>query len=160
MGKKTTNTCREQEPGPELQEFNCFFKEMNDLYHEIARNIGVSDSVFDILYAIVSLGDGCLQRDICHMVFVPKQTVNTAIQKMKQERLISLEHGNRREMHIYLTERGKCFAKEQIAPVIAMENEVFEAMTEEERDEFLRLNRKYLQCFREKVKQFTGKGKK
>lgn len=154
MGKMMKKTVIEPEPRKELREFNYFFKEIDDLYHEIARKIGVSDSVFEILYTILSLGDGCLQKDICRMAFVRKQTVNSSIQKMKQDGLIFLKRGNGREMHIYLTEKGQRFAKEYIAPVIVMENGVFEELTKEERHELLGLSGKYLQCFRRRAKEF------
>lgn len=148
-------TEKEQKPRQESREFNYFFKEMDDLYHEIAWKIGISDSVFEILYTIFILGDGCRQKDICKMAFVRKQTVNSAIQKMKKEGLLLLKPGSRREMYIYLTETGKQFVREYIAPVVAMENGVFEELTEEERRELLRLTEKYLQCFRKKAGEFV-----
>ncbi len=49
----------------ELREFNKIYKEFDDLWHETALHIGLSDSAFDILYSVYCLGDGCLQRDIC-----------------------------------------------------------------------------------------------
>lgn len=47
-----------------LLEFNKFYKELNDLYHETALNAGLYESSFDILYSVFELGDGCLQSDI------------------------------------------------------------------------------------------------
>ena len=49
----------------DVNEFNRLYKEMDDLYHDIALKLGLSDSALTIFYAICELGDGCLQKDIC-----------------------------------------------------------------------------------------------
>ena len=66
-----------------LQEFNRIYKEMNELYHEIARNLQLSDSAFDVLYALYVSGDGCLQRDVCAMSATSKQTVHSAVRQIR-----------------------------------------------------------------------------
>ena len=48
-----------------LKEYNHIYKEANDIYHEIARKLQLSDSALDIFYTIFEIGDNCLQRDIC-----------------------------------------------------------------------------------------------
>ena len=45
----------------DVNEFNRLYKEMDDLYHDIALKLGLSDSALTIFYAICELGDGCLQ---------------------------------------------------------------------------------------------------
>lgn len=62
-----------------LKEFNKIDKELNDLYHETALRMNLSDSAFSIFYVICSLGDGCLQKDICYETFANKQTVHSSI---------------------------------------------------------------------------------
>ena len=47
-----------------LTEYNRMYKEFNQIYHEMAQKMGISNSVFDILYSICELGDGCRQKDI------------------------------------------------------------------------------------------------
>lgn len=61
--------------GNELREFNCLYKEVDEIYHEIALKMGISDSGFIILYALAELGDGCLQKDIAKIYYISKQTV-------------------------------------------------------------------------------------
>ncbi len=55
-------------------------------------------------------------------------------------------------MQIFLTETGKQFVNEKIQPVVAVENSIFQELSPEECRELLRLNEKYLTCFREKSK--------
>ena len=61
----------------DVNEFNRLYKEMDDLYHDIALKLGLSDSALTIFYAICELGDGCLQKDICSQSFCSKQTINS-----------------------------------------------------------------------------------
>ena len=98
----------------ELREFNKIYKEFDDLWHETALHIGLSDSAFDILYSVYCLGDGCLQRDICALSFGRKQTINSAIQKLVKEGLLRMKQGKGREMHIYLTEAGNTFVRQKV----------------------------------------------
>lgn len=137
----------------QLKEYNALNREMEGLYHVICRKIGLSDSVFIILYTIWDIGDGCLQRDICNAASISKQTIHSAIKKLEGQDALHLKPGKGREMQIFLTEKGKDLVKEKIVPVAAMEAEAYEAMTEEECHELLRLSRKYLEHFRKKVKE-------
>lgn len=64
--------------GPGIREFNRLYKELDDLYHNLALRQGLSDSASIILYALYLLGDGCLQRDICDLSYISKQTINSS----------------------------------------------------------------------------------
>lgn len=68
-----------------LRNFNRIDKEFNDIYHEVALKMGISDSAFSIFYILHDLGDGCLQKDICYEAFANKQTVNSSIRKLERE---------------------------------------------------------------------------
>lgn len=70
--------------GNEIRAFNCLYKEVDEIYHEIALKMGMSDSGFIILYALAELGDGCLQKDIVGMYYISKQTVNSSISNLKR----------------------------------------------------------------------------
>ena len=69
----------------ELKEYNQIYKELNEIYHSMALKTGLSDSAFDIFYAIAVIGDGCLQRDICQMTFLSKQTIHSSVRKLEKE---------------------------------------------------------------------------
>ncbi|WP_347559849.1 MarR family transcriptional regulator [Clostridium sp. AM58-1XD] len=137
----------------EIREFNRLYKEMDDIFHDIALRIGVSDSAFTIFYIICELGDGCLQKDICYESFANKQTINSSIRKLEQEGYLYLKQGKGRDKHIYLTEMGRQFVQEKIKPVMEIEDQSFLALSPEERSEFLRLYQKYVENFREREKK-------
>lgn len=137
-----------------LREYNRIYKETNNIYHDIALKLNLSDSAFDILYAICQLGNGCLQRDICSLSATSKQTINSSIRKLEKNGQITLKPGKGRQMHIFLTDAGMELIKKRIFPVIEIENKVFDSMTKEESRELLRLNRKYIEMLEKNAKEF------
>ena len=100
----------------EIHEFNHIYKELDDLYHEIALKIGISNSALAILYTVCVLGDGCLQKDVCQEAYISKQTVNSSVRKLEKNGYLYLEQGTGRDKHIRLTEMGRRFVKEKIRP--------------------------------------------
>ena len=127
---------------PGMKEYNRIFKECDHIYHDIALKLGLSDSGFDILYALCTLGDGCLQKDICDITLLSKQTIHSSVKKLVRDGYLFLKSGRGRDMHIFLTPAGKALTNEKIAPAIQIENLTFTDMTEAEQAEFLRLYQK------------------
>lgn len=133
------------------KEFARIYKEFDDLYHEIAFHLGLSDSAFEILYSVAVCGEGCTQKEICQLSCTKKQTINSAIQKMAKDGVLKLEQGKGRRVYVFLTEEGRQMVAHKIEPVIQSEIAVFAEMTPQERAEFLRLNEKYISLLRKKV---------
>ena len=136
---------------PLLEAYNRLFKEMDDLYHELARRAGLSDSAFDILYTLCMTGDGCLQKDICAFSFLSKQTINSSIRKLEREGLIRLTAGKGRDTHIFLTPAGQKLVQERIVPVAHMEHQAFAQLSLPQQQELLRLTQAYVSGFRSLV---------
>lgn len=139
--------------GNELREFNCMYKEVDDLYHEVVLKTGLSDSSFLIIYAITELGDGCLQVDISNRYSVSKQTISSSVRTLEKKGYLYLKHGKKRDMHLHLTPEGEQFAKDHIIPLMKVENSVFSILSPEESHEFLRLTRKYTDILKEQICQ-------
>lgn len=136
----------------EVQQFNRLYKELDDIYHEIALAIGISDSALAVLYVVCTLGDGCLQKDICREAYVSKQTINSSVRSLERNGFLYLEKSGR-DKHICLTEKGRQFVEQKIRPVVDMENGAFLEMEPEERAEFIRLSQKYVDLFGKKEKE-------
>lgn len=137
----------------ELKEFNRLYKEFDELYHGIAVRAELSDSAFSILYAIVELGDGCLQKEISEHYCFSKQTINSSIQNLKSKGYLLLIQGKGHDKHIHLTEAGEQLVKEKIFPVMDMENAVFAEMSKDESQELLRLTKRYIQLLQKKFEE-------
>ena len=118
-----------------LLEFNKFYKELNDLYHETALNAGLSESSFDILYSVFELGDGCLQSDI---------QKNSSIHKLEKEGYIFFSDGKGRSKHINLTPTDKLLIQEKIYPIVKCENNSFSSLNKDEQKLLLSMCKKYI----------------
>ena len=139
--------------GTELHKFNQIYKEMDEIYHEITLWIGISHSAFEVLYTICILGEGCLQKDVCREAFLCKQTVNSSVRRLEKEGWLYLEESGGRDKRIWLTEKGRCLVEQKVKQIPDVENESFLEMSAEEREELIRLSRKYLDIFRRREKK-------
>lgn len=140
---------------PTLIKFNGLYNQIHEFYHEIALMQGLSDSAYSILQTILELGEGCTQTEIYKHINLNKQTVNSSTRKLKEDGLIQFQESLGREIRIFLTAEGKALAKEKICPIEEAESAVFDEMTVEEQAEILRLVKKYLDSFKEKVRQIN-----
>lgn len=144
---------------PLQQEFDRHYKEMNDLYHETARALGLSDSAQMILYTLCELGDGCLQKDICDRCFLTKQTVHSAVRKLEAEGFVTLSAGKGRDMHLTLTPDGRKLAERTVVPLMDAEFRAMESLSPEEQAVFLRLSEAYLSALRRELNHLAHKSK-
>ena len=132
-------------------QYNSLFKEMTDIYHNIALKLEISDSAFLILYAIVELGCGCTQKDIAQMYYMSKQTINYSIKNLEKSGYIALKQDKGNNKQIFLTTLGEKLAQEKIKPVIKIENDVFVQMSFDESQKLLKLTKKYTDLLKEKT---------
>ena len=97
MNTLTTQAC--------LRTYNRLFKENDELYHEIARCFGLSDCALWILYTIREEEQALTQSDICESLFLPRQTIHSAIKKLEEEGMLTLRYkeGNRNKKCGYAT---------------------------------------------------------
>lgn len=134
-----------------LKEYNHIYKEANDIYHEIARKLQLSDSALDIFYTIFEIGDNCLQRDICKASCMPKQTVNSSIRKLQTDGYLTLSPGKGRSMLSILQLparslfRKSCFLSSRSKMILQL------LSSPEECEQLLRLNAKYNQTLRSRL---------
>lgn len=142
----------------EIKEFNQLYKELDEMYHILALNAGLSDSAFLILYTIMESGGGCLQKDIAAMYSISKQTINSSIKNLEKQGYLESRPGKGHDKHLFLTAAGQAFADERIIPVMQLDNDVFREMPPEEISEFLRLTRKYVAIYREKFNHLLNGG--
>ena len=77
-----------------LKEFDSLYKMIDDVYHEIALSMHLTDSAFLILYCLLELGDGCSQKDICKLYSISKQTVNSSVKSLEDKDFWSVKPGS------------------------------------------------------------------
>lgn len=140
-----------------LYKYNRIYKENNDLYRGVAKALGVSDSVFWILYSLREQSRGATQSEICNMLYEPKQTVNSALKKMEAEGYITMaSHPDRRRKLLVLTQKGEELAEKTADKVLALECSALKEMSEADRQAFLRLFQTYTEILKEKISSITS----
>lgn len=132
--------------------FDRLYKEMDDIYHDLAVRLDLSDSALNVFWTIYDLGNGCLQRDICQRSFLSKQTIHSSVRKLCVQGYLTMEPGRGRDMHLTLTDAGRQLLEERITPAAAAEQRAFDALTGEEQRELLRLTEKYVDQLRRELR--------
>ncbi|HIW75380.1 MULTISPECIES: MarR family winged helix-turn-helix transcriptional regulator [Gordonibacter] len=141
------------------REYNNLYRLSNELYHNVAVRMGLSDSAFDILYALDDLGDGCSQKEVCVASGLSKQTVNSSVHQLVRSGALELRTEGGRGTHLHLTKAGHALVARCIHPVVKAEEAAFGALTPKECDTLLCLSRRYLDAFRSELEALpTTKG--
>lgn len=94
-----------------LKEFDSLYKMIDDVYHEIALSMHLTDSAFLILYCLLELGDGCSQKDICKLYSISKQTVNSSVKSLEDKGVLIRKSGVGRDIHFFLQSLDENFLK-------------------------------------------------
>ena len=142
----------------DMTRFNWLMAETTGVYHAIAQSLGLSDSAFAILYTLSLLEEPAPLSQVVQLTGLPKQTVNSALRKLESDGRITLEAAGTRKKKLFLTPAGQTLCREKVHPVLALEDEIFAAWTQEERTLYLRLTQRYLDDLKEKSRQRLGGG--
>ena len=127
-----------------MLEFNEVMKENNDLYSNLAKKFKMSDCMLWILYILREENKVLTQSDICNMMCIPKQTVNSSLKKMEAEGYIELLNINdKRSKQVSLTEKGLDLANNTVDIIISKENNALSKMDEKEQELLINLRRKF-----------------
>ncbi len=143
-----------------LRHINGMFSEISSIYEKLLSSKNVPEGVFIVLSSLLDLGEGCLQKEISEMSYLNKKTVNSTIKKLQKEEYIELKAGKYPNMHIYLTQKGKDYMRENIIPIIEVESKALELMPPKEFETLVESYRKYIDNFREHVDMFAERNKK
>ena len=99
-----------------LKEFDSLYKMIDDVYHEIALSMHLTDSAFIILYCLLELGDGCSQKDICKLYSISKQTVNSSVKSLEDKGFLVRKAGIGEISIYFLQSLGGNFLKNISVP--------------------------------------------
>lgn len=101
------------------QAINDFYRRTDELYHDIAKRMGLADCAFEILYSLM-IYDGLTQTQLQMAGFSSKQTISSSVKRLKQDGLVE-GRADGRSNRIFLTEAGRAFAERRIRPVLDAE---------------------------------------
>ena len=140
----------------QLETYNRLWKEQEDIWETAAKRAGLSSAAYWILYILIINEDKTVtQTDLCEKWFLPKQTINSAVKKMKEDGLLALvsEKGRGNVKYLAITEAGNAFAKKAILPLIEADVLAFSSFSEEERALLLGLMQRQVNSVKEKAKE-------
>ena len=139
----------------QLQVLNRLYKESDHIYSRLASKLGMTDTVFWVLYAIVHSEEPMTQNDLCSDFFFPVQTIHSAINNLRKDGLLELQviPGTRNRKAILLTEKGKAFIANTINRADEIEEKAFLRFTEEERETYLSLFRRHIEYLKNEEKR-------
>ena len=138
-----------------MLEFNEVMKENNDLYSNLAKKFKMSDCMLWILYILREENKVLTQSDICNMMCIPKQTVNSSLKKMEAEGYIELLNINdKRSKQVSLTEKGLDLANNTVDIIISKENNALSKMDEKEQELLINLLRKFNDLLKDSFSEY------
>ena len=143
----------------QLAAFNQLYKEMDEIYHVYAKEQGISDTVFWILYSLYENNSSYIQKELCSEWHYPPQTVNSALKSLEKQGIISLEAvpGNKKNKRVSLTEHGLTLTQRVVARMTDAERNAILSMTADERRTLLSLTEKYTEFLRRHVRRISDK---
>lgn len=135
-----------------IHRINYLNAELNALYHNASLKLGLTDSASIVLYTIYDNGENCLLSEIYKQSGISKQTVNSAIRNLEKEGVIFLEQHSGRAKKVVLTDLGKDYVQKTVARLFNAEATAFSSWTEDEINAHIGFMEKYIDSFREQVK--------
>lgn len=130
----------------QLAELNQADKRLEMLYHEYAKEMGMSDCVNMMLYHLYTGEETYTQKDLCNVWSYSRQTVNSALKNMEKQGIVQMEltKGNKKNKYVRLTKEGQEIAKRTVQPLLSAEIHALASLKEEERTMMLCLYKKYI----------------
>ena len=138
--------------------FDRLYRRTDQLYYEMARDCGIPESAYWVMYAIHVCGGEVTVRDLAREWCYSRQTVNSALRALEARGLVetSFCEGGRKAKRVTLSEEGARFVAEQIVPANKAERRAFGALSTSEQQEMLRLVRKYVEAVESELGSMGG----
>lgn len=135
-----------------FEEFNKIYGIIDNLYHEVALKLNLTDSELDILYVLNSYSGSCNQSALYKETGQTKSTINSAVKKMEKNGYLTLSAGTGRNTCVSLTPAGQILMKNTVEKIVAIENAIYESWSVEDQQTFLRLNEDFAGKLKEQIK--------
>ena len=128
-----------------IARLNRIAKALDGAYMSAARKFDLAESAFWLLYEI-KLSDAPLtQKELCDNLFLPKQSINSALKKLEADGCLTLEYAenSRKRKLIRLTEKGDALAAATASKIVNAELRMLDGMDPAAVDRMLDVYEKY-----------------
>ena len=128
-----------------IPEYCSCLHEWDAAYEDYAKSVGLSYTSLCILNAIYET-DGCTQKQLCSLCFLPKQTVNAAVTGFYDKGWLRMQElpEDRRNKALHLTEFGRNEAGRILSRLRDCDRIAMCLLTEDEQAQLLSLTRRYM----------------
>lgn len=128
----------------QMRLLNQAYKETDEIYYNYAKEYGISETAFWVLYSLWDRDSAYTQRDFCVEWYYSPKTIHSALKVLETQGLIelALTPGNRKNKQILFTAKGKALAEKVIAPIMQAEQDSFSDLEETERELLLSVTQK------------------
>lgn len=137
----------------ETRRYNRIISQIDEVYHEIARKQGFSDSAMAILYTLEDHDGKCDLSELVRLSGFYKQTINSALRKLEKDEIVYLEPAGGRFKRVCFTEKGTALARVTVGRVIEAENKIYSSWSREEWALYAQLTQRYLDQLRQETKE-------
>lgn len=122
------------------------FKEIESLYHEAACRSGITDAEISIWSALLTSDAEYSQQELCKMLYLPRQTVNSIVRNMVKQGYVLLEHvpGSRNRKVIHLTGDGRVYGLQKVMWIFTAEKNALSSTGSSEARAFISMLEKYI----------------
>ena len=135
-----------------LESFRDASMEFDSVYGLLAKSCGLSGTEY---WALVLIREGVVtQREISEQLSLSRQTLNSAFKLLIKKGLIRLEplENDQRSKRAILTPAGERYVETTIARTRRLEEQAWQALTEEEQAALIRLTRRYSAALRQSLR--------
>lgn len=131
---------------PSVRDIDAIFRETDRLYYGMARGCGLSDCAYWVLVSVCGSDGGITQSEIADEFSYSRQTVNSSVKVLLKRGLVCTHarRDDRRVKLVSLTNQGEEFCSRYVIPAVRAEERAFASLAPDERGEFVRIVRKYV----------------
>ena len=133
-------------------------RKTDDEWNSAINLFGMAKGQIMIIWTLFDFGRPCTQKEICDDWYENKQTINSAAKKLSEEGIIDIAPSpeNSREKLLVFTEKGKFLAMRTVRKLIEAERNAFNALSEDEQNETIRITQKYNEILKKEFSKIKG----
>ncbi len=130
----------------QIDVINQRLKELDSLYHTAAVRSGISDGEISVWSMLLTTDKEYSQQDLCELLFLSKQTINSIISGLIKKGYIFLEHvpGTRNRKIIRLSDEGRSYGEKNIMWIFEAEQHAMEDTDPNEIGALISMLEKYI----------------
>ena len=137
----------------ENSRYSHLWEERSQVYYLFPTRYAESENI--VLYYLYCHQENVTQQEICEQTSINKQTLNSAVKRLRANGLIEAEVSSecKREKLLHLTSVGRDAFEKSVAPLLEAEENALLRMTSEEREQYYQLYEQHTHYLQEELQR-------